>query len=67
MGTPHPRYGEEVKAVVTLKAGSTTTPEELVTWCRRHLASYKHPRIVEVRDRLPLGPTGKVLKQALRV
>ncbi|MFN2506454.1 MAG: long-chain fatty acid--CoA ligase [Acidimicrobiales bacterium] len=67
VGTPHPRYGEEVKAVVTLKPGSATTPDELVAWCRRHLASYKYPRIVEVRDHLPMGATGKVLKQALRV
>jgi long-chain acyl-CoA synthetase len=66
VGVPDPRRGEEVKAVVTLKPGTTATPTEIVAFCRRHLASYKYPRLVEVRDSLPLGPTGKVLKSALR-
>ena len=66
VGVPHPHYGEEVKAVVTLRPGATATPAEVVTWCRRHLAAYKYPRVVEVRDDLPVGATGKVLKQALR-
>jgi long-chain acyl-CoA synthetase len=65
VGVPHPRYGEDVKAVVTLKPGRTATPEEIVAWCRQRLASYKRPRTVEIRDSLPLGPTGKVLKRAL--
>ena len=66
VGTPHPRYGEEVKAVVTFKPGRTATPAEVVAFCRTRLASYKYPRIVEVRDRLPVTATGKVQKQALR-
>jgi long-chain acyl-CoA synthetase len=66
VGVPHPRYGEEVKAVVTLKPGATADPDEILAWCRTRLAAYKRPRTVEVRDSLPLGPTGKVLKQVLR-
>jgi long-chain acyl-CoA synthetase len=66
VGVPDRRRGEEVKAVVTLKPGTTATPTEIVAFCRRHLASYKYPRVVEVRDSLPLGPTGKVLKNELR-
>jgi long-chain acyl-CoA synthetase len=66
VGVPDPRLGEEVKAVVTLKPGTSATPKEIVAFCRRHLAAYKYPRLVEVRDSLPLGPTGKVLKTALR-
>ena len=67
VGVPDRMRGEEVKAVVTLKPGTTATPTEIVAFCRRHLASYKYPRLVEVRDSLPLGPTGKVLKNELRV
>jgi long-chain acyl-CoA synthetase len=67
VGIPHLRYGEDVKAVVTLKPSATTTPEEIVAWAKAHLASYKRPRTVEIRDSLPVGPTGKVLKTALRV
>ncbi|HET7486669.1 MAG TPA: long-chain fatty acid--CoA ligase [Acidimicrobiales bacterium] len=66
VGTPDERYGEEVKAVITLKPGCTAEPREIVAFCRQHLAAYKYPRIVEVRDELPLGPTGKILKTALR-
>ena len=66
VGVPDPRRGEEVKAVVTLKPGTTATPTEIVAFCRRHLAAYKYPRLVEVRDSLPLGPTGKILKTELR-
>ncbi len=66
VGMPHPRYGEEVKAVVTFKPGRTATEAEVVAFCRTRLASYKYPRIVEVRDRLPVTATGKVLKEALR-
>jgi long-chain acyl-CoA synthetase len=66
VGVPDARRGEEVKAVVTLKPGTTATPNEIVAFCRHRLASYKYPRLVEVRDSMPLGPTGKVLKSALR-
>ena len=51
---------------VVLKPGATAGPKDIVLWCRTRLAGYKRPHIVEVRDNLPLGPTGKVLKQALR-
>ncbi len=64
VGVPDARRGEEVKAVITLKPGTTATPTEIVAFCRTHLASYKYPRLVEVRDSLPLGPTGKVLKSS---
>jgi long-chain acyl-CoA synthetase len=58
--------GEEVMAVVTLEPGRSVTPAALVAWSRQHLAAYKYPRLVEIRDALPVGPTGKVLKRALR-
>jgi long-chain acyl-CoA synthetase len=66
VGVPHPHYGEDVKAVVVLKPGATARPSEIVAWCRDKLASYKRPHTVEVRESLPVGPTGKVLKRALR-
>ena len=66
VGVPDARYGQDVKAVVVLRPGTTATPEEIVAWSRGHLAPYKRPRRVEIVDRLPLGPTGKVRKEALR-
>jgi long-chain acyl-CoA synthetase len=67
VGVPDRRRGEEVKAVVTLKPGATATPTEIVAFCQARLAPYKYPRLVEVRDSMPLGPTGKILKNELRV
>ncbi len=66
VGVPHARYGEDVKAVVTLKPGASSTAEQIVAWAGQFLASYKRPHVVEIREVLPLGPTGKVLKSALR-
>jgi long-chain acyl-CoA synthetase len=66
VGVPHESHGEEVKAIVVLKPGGTTTAEALVAWCKERLAAYKYPRVVEFRDALPKGPTGKILKRELR-
>jgi len=65
IGVPHPSHGEEVKAVVALAPGATLSADELIAFTRERLAAYKYPRIVEFRDRLPVGPTGKILKREL--
>ena len=57
---------EEVHAVVACKPGKTVTADEVVAWCKEQLAAYKYPRVVHVRDSLPKGPTGKILKRVLR-
>ncbi|MDJ0865030.1 MAG: long-chain fatty acid--CoA ligase [Myxococcota bacterium] len=66
VGSPHESHGEEVKAVVALSPGASVTAEEIVTFCKERLAAYKYPRIVEFREALPKGPTGKILKRELR-
>ena len=59
--------GEEIKAVVQLKPGSTATTEDLRTHCSARLANFKVPEHVELRDEpLPRNPAGKVLKNLLR-
>ena len=35
------------------------------SWARNDMAAHKYPRLVEFRESLPLGPTGKVLKRML--
>ncbi len=65
IGIPHESLGEEIKAVVTLGAGQQTTPDEIIAYCKKHLAAYKYPRHVEFIDALPKGPTGKILKREL--
>jgi long-chain acyl-CoA synthetase len=66
IGVAHVSHGEEVKAVVALKAGHSVTAQELIAWSKERLAAYKYPRIVEFVDALPKGPTGKILKRELK-
>ncbi len=58
--------GETVKAFVSLKAGASVTPEELIAFCRERMAAYKYPRQVEIVDEIPKTVTGKVLRRELR-
>ncbi len=67
IGQPHTQLGEEVKAIVVLKAGATATVEAIRDHCRAVLADFKVPQYVEFRDEpLPRNPAGKILKAALR-
>ena len=66
IGVPDQRLGEEVKAFVELKPGTAATEQELVDYMKQRVAAYKYPRMVEIRDQLPKGPTGKILKKELQ-
>lgn len=60
LGVPDERWGEAGVAVVATRA--EVAPEDLITWCRERLASYKVPRRVEFIDALPRSGMNKVLK-----
>jgi long-chain acyl-CoA synthetase len=64
-GVPDPYRGETVKAYIVLKEGKSVTEEELNTYCREHLASFKVPRQYEFRKELPKTAVGKILRRAL--
>jgi len=66
VGVPDPVMGEVGRYYVVLRPGAALTADELRAYCAQHLADYKVPRQVVFRDQLPLTPTGKVLKTALR-
>ncbi len=66
IGIPHESHGEEIKAVIALKAGQNATPEAIIDYCKQKLAAYKYPRVIEFLPTLPKGPTGKILKRELR-
>jgi long-chain acyl-CoA synthetase len=66
IGVPDPERGETVKAFVSLKAGATATPEELIAYSRETMAAYKYPLMVEIIDELPKATTGKILRRQLR-
>ena len=66
IGVPDEKLGEEVKAVVALKAGQSATAEELIAFTKERVAAYKYPRSIQFVDTLPKGPTGKILKRELK-
>jgi fatty-acyl-CoA synthase len=71
VGIPDPEWGETVAAAVVVENGSGTTDtgataEELTTWVRDHLGSFKAPVRVELLDELPTTATGKVLRRTVR-
>jgi acyl-CoA synthetase (AMP-forming)/AMP-acid ligase II len=66
IGVPDPEWGQESRAVVVLKDGEVTTPEEIIEYCRPRLAGFKRPRSVVFLDALPRNPMGKVLRKKLR-
>jgi len=66
IGVPDEKWGESVKAFVALQEGQKTTEEEIINFCKDHLASYKKPKSVEFIQAIPKNPYGKVLKRELR-
>ncbi len=65
VAVPDEKWGERPKAFVTLKPGAEATEEEIIDFCREHLARFKCPATVEFTD-LPKTSTGKVQKFVLR-
>jgi fatty-acyl-CoA synthase len=65
IAVPHDKRGEVPKAFVTLKEGATATAQELITFCRSQIASFKCPLTVEFTT-LPKTSTGKIQKYLLR-
>jgi fatty-acyl-CoA synthase len=66
IGVPDERWGETVKALVVAAPGMSTSEDELIAHCREHLAHYKCPTSIEVRDELARTATGKLQKFKLR-
>jgi long-chain acyl-CoA synthetase len=68
VGVPDDYRGETVKAFVSLRdeSAGTTTPEELIAFCKERMAAYKYPRQVQIIDEVPKGATGKFLRRELR-
>ena len=62
---PHQKWGETPCAFVTCKPGREVTQQELLRFCREHLAGFKVPQSVIFAD-LPKTSTGKVQKFVLR-
>ena len=66
VGVPHEYRGETIKAFIVLKPGETASAEEIIDFCKEHLAIYKVPKIIEFRKELPKSAIGKILRRILR-
>lgn len=66
IGIPDEKWVERVHAVIVLKEGQKATSDEIITFCKQHLARYKSPRSVDFVTALPKNPQGKILKREIR-
>lgn len=66
IGLPDVQWGERVVAVVVPHAGQSVTFEQVQQHCRSHLAGFKVPKELKLREAMPRNPSGKVLKRVLR-
>jgi acyl-CoA synthetase (AMP-forming)/AMP-acid ligase II len=66
IGVPDPAWGEAIKAVVSLVPGEEVTEEQLIDFCRDHIASYKKPKSVDFVNEIPKNNNGKIVKKELR-
>ena len=63
---PDEDKGELAKAYIVPKTGATPDADDIVSYCREHLAAYKVPRAVQFVDDLPKTSTGKVMRRELK-
>jgi long-chain acyl-CoA synthetase len=62
----HHIFGEVVRACLVLRPETEATAEEILEYCRQHLADFKVPARVVFLSELPRNPGGKVIKNQLR-
>ena len=66
IGQPDLFFGESVKSYVTVKNNSSVDTNKIINFCIAKIGEFKSPSIIELVDKLPKGPSGKILKRELR-
>ena len=66
IGVPDEKWGEAVKAVVSLKEDKTATEEEIIAFCKQNLARFKAPKSVDFIDSLPKTASGKISRKEIK-
>jgi len=64
-GCPDEKTNEAVKAFI-VKKDPTLTEEEVRTFCKQYLTSYKVPKHVVFREELPKSNVGKILRRLMK-
>jgi fatty-acyl-CoA synthase len=65
-GVPDPKFGEEIIAWISIKAGSELSEEAVKEFCRGQIAHFKVPRYIRFGEDFPMTVTGKVQKFKMR-
>ena len=63
---PNEVKGEVAHAYVVVAAGTKPTADELITYCRLHLAAHKVPKVIHFVEALPTTCSGKLMRRMLR-
>ena len=63
---PDAKYGEEIMAWIKMRPGASLTGDELRTFCKGKIATYKIPRYWKFVDAFPMTVTGKIQKYKMR-
>jgi len=66
IAAPHPDHKEEVQACIALEDNETATAEEIIEYCRSHVAVYKCPQIVKFYPSLPRTKMGRIFRRKLQ-
>ena len=66
IGVPSEKWGEEVKAIVVPRVGSTPDAPTIIAFARERLAGYKVPKSVDFVSEIPVTSVGKIAKNLLR-
>jgi len=66
IGVPDPKWGEAIKAIVSLMPDADAKEQELIDFCAENIASFKKPKYVDIIDDLPKNNYGKIVKKELR-
>ena len=66
IGVDDERFGQRLAAFVIPRPGSGLTEDDVLSFSREHLARFKVPREVHLREDFPRNALGKVLRRELR-
>jgi long-chain acyl-CoA synthetase len=66
VGIPDPLLGEEIYSAIQLKGNETGSSDDMITYSKDNLATYKCPKAIYFMDTIPKGPTGRILRDEVR-
>ena len=58
--SPHPLMGQVIEGEIVLHEGKSIDVEDVLTYCRKRLSSFKAPQRIHIVESLPLTGSGKL-------